>query len=233
MHEGRSAHLQVGAVPYVSATLLSAAASGLYRRHGATLTLHRATTDQLVPMLRGHELDCVISRATSTLVADDLTHHVLYRQRACLVAHVASARRLARRKSDWAAVAGMDWVLPAAGTPTRRLIAEHFIHAGLRAPAPVLEAYSTDVIEGMLAVDEALVSVLPDDIAAEVCQHGKLGRVPWDFGWELPPINLIRRREARALVAEEAFAAILLECCAGQKRQGPGPGLSVGSPWSR
>ena len=57
--------------------------------------LHRATTDQLVPMLRGHELDCVISRATSTLVADDLTHHVLYRQRPCLVAHVASARRLA------------------------------------------------------------------------------------------------------------------------------------------
>lgn len=224
VHEGRSAHLQVGAVPYVSATLLSTAASGLYRRHGATLTLHRATTDQLVPMLRGHELDCVISRATSTLVADDLTHHVLYRQRPCLVAHVASARRLARRKSDWAAVAGMDWVLPASGTPTRRLIAEHFIHAGLRAPAPVLEAYSTDVIEGMLAADEALVSVLPDDIAAEVCQHGKLGRVPWDFGWELPPINLIRRREARALVAEEAFASILLECCAGQKRQGPGPG---------
>ena len=97
----------------------------------------------------------------------------------------------------------------------------------------MLEAYSTDVIEDMLAADETLVSVLPDDIAAEVCQHGKLGRVPWDFGWELPPINLIRRREARALVAEEAFASILLECCAGQKRQGPGPGLSVGSPWSR
>ena len=88
----------------------------------------------------------------------------------------------------------------------------------------MLEAYSTDVIEGMLAADETLVSVLPDDIAAEVCQHGKLGKVPWDFGWELPPINLIRRREARALVAEEAFAVILLECCAGQKRQGPGPG---------
>ena len=118
----------------MSAALLSTAASALYRRHGATLTLHRATTDQLVPMLRGHELDCVISRATSTLVADDLTHHVLYRQRPCLVAHVASARRLARRESDWAAVAGMDWVLPASGTPTRRLIAEHFIHAGLRAP---------------------------------------------------------------------------------------------------
>ena len=92
--QGRSAHLQVGAVLYVSAVLLSTAASALYRRHGATLTLHRATTDQLVPMLRGHELDCVISRATSTLVADDLTHHVLYRQRPCLVAHVASARRL-------------------------------------------------------------------------------------------------------------------------------------------
>ena len=89
VHEGRSAHLQVGAVV--------GPCRRPYQRHGASLTLHRATTDQLVPTLRGHELDCVISRATSTLVADDLTHHVLYRQRPCLVAHVASARRLARR----------------------------------------------------------------------------------------------------------------------------------------
>lgn len=214
LHDGRAAHLHVGVVPYVSSALLTAAIGRLHQRHGVTLTLHRATTDHLVPMLRRQELDCIISRATSTVAQDDLTHRVLYRQRPRLIAHSRLAQRLARRAPDWAAVARMDWVLPAVNTPTRQLIVEHFIRAGLRSPAPVLEAYSTDVIEGMLSANPALVSVVPEDIARELCQRGKLGMVPWDFGWELPPINLIRRWREQALAAEECFSDILLELCA-------------------
>ncbi|MCZ8393216.1 LysR family transcriptional regulator [Achromobacter xylosoxidans] len=214
LHDGRAAHLHVGVVPYVSSALLTAAIGRLHQRHGVTLTLHRATTDHLVPMLRRHELDCIISRATSTLAQDDLAHRVLYRQRPRVIAHSRLAQRLARRTPDWAQLAGMDWVLPAVNTPTRQLIVEHFIRAGLRSPSPVLEAYSTDVIEGMLSANPALVSVVPEDIARELCQRGKLGMVPWDFGWELPPINLIRRRREQALAAEERFSDILLELCA-------------------
>jgi DNA-binding transcriptional LysR family regulator len=214
LHDGRAAHLHVGVVPYVSSALLTAAISRLHQRHGVTLTLHRATTDHLVPMLRRHELDCIISRATSTVALDDLSHRVLYRQRPRLIAHSRLAQRLARRKPDWAGLAEMDWVLPAANTPTRQLIVEHFIRAGLRSPSPVLEAYSTDVIEGMLSANDALMSVVPEDIAREICQRGKLGMVPWDFGWELPPINLIRRRREQALAAEDRFSEILLELCA-------------------
>ena len=214
LHAGHSAHLNVGVVPYVSSALLTAAISRLHQRFGVTLTLHRATTDHLVPMLRRHELDCIISRATSTVALDDLMHKVLYRQRPRLIAHSRLAQRLARRQPDWAAVAAMDWVLPASNTPTRQLIVEHFIRAGLRPPAPVLEAYSTDVIEGMLTTNETLISVVPEDIARELCQRGKLGMPPWDFGWELPPINLIRRKREQALAAEERFSEILLDLCA-------------------
>lgn len=213
LHAGHSAHLNVGVVPYVSSALLTTAISRLHQRFGVTLTLHRATTDHLVPMLRRHELDCIISRATSTVALDDLIHRVLYRQRPRLIAHSRLAQRLARRRPDWSAVAAMDWVLPAANTPTRQLIVEHFIRAGLRPPSPVLEAYSTDVIEGMLTVNEALISVVPEDIARELCQRGKLGMLPWDFGWELPPINLIRRKREQVLAAEERFSEILLALC--------------------
>lgn len=136
LHAGHSAHLNVGVVPYVSSALLAAAISRLHQRHGVTLTLHRATTDHLVPMLRRHELDCIISRATSIVALDDLMHRVLYHQRPRLIAHSRLAQRLARRAPDWPAVAAMDWVLPAANTPTRKLIMEHFIRAGLRPPSP-------------------------------------------------------------------------------------------------
>lgn len=213
LHAGRSAHLNVGVVPYVSSALLTEAITRLHQQHGVTLSLHRATTDILVPMLRQHELDCIISRATSTVAPEDLIHRVLYRQRPRLIAHGKLAQRLARRKPDWAAVADMDWVLPAANTPTRQLIVEHFIRAELRSPSPVLEAYSTDVIEGMLTMNETFISVVPEDIARELCLRGRLGMVPWDFGWELPPINLIRRKREQALAAEERFSEILLELC--------------------
>lgn len=214
LQAGRSAHLHVGVVPYVSSALLTAAISQLHQRHGVTLSLHRATTDHLVPMLRQHELDCIISRATSTVMHEDLIHRVLYRQRPRLVAHGRLAQRLARRTPDWAAVAALDWVLPAANTPTRQLIVEHFIRAGLQPPSPVLEAYSTDVIEGILSQNESSISVVPEDIARELCQRGRLGMVPWDFGWELPPINLIRRKREQALTAESQFSDILLDLCA-------------------
>ncbi|MRT32824.1 hypothetical protein FGX01_02970, partial [Xylella fastidiosa subsp. multiplex] len=36
-------------------------------------------------------------------------------------------------------------------------------------------------------------------MTANAGRRGKLGMVPWDFGWELPPINLIRRRREQAL----------------------------------
>ncbi|RAP62756.1 LysR family transcriptional regulator [Achromobacter sp. HZ01] len=213
LHAGRSAHLQVGVVPYVSSALLTQAIGLLHQRHGVTLSLHRATTDHLVPMLRQHELDCIIGRATSSVAQDDLIHRALYRQRPRLIAHGRLAQRLARRRPDWAAVAALDWVLPAANTPTRQLIVEHFIRAELSPPSPVLEAYSTDVIEGLLAMNETFVSVVPEDIARELCQRGKLGMVPWDFGWELPPINLIRRKRQQPLAAETYFSDILLDLC--------------------
>ncbi|MGY6273413.1 LysR family transcriptional regulator [Achromobacter denitrificans] len=222
LRAGRSAHLQVGVVPYVSSALMTAAISRLHQRHGVTLSLHRATTDHLVPMLRQHELDCIISRSTPMAAHDDLIHRALYRQRPRLIAHGRLAQRLARRRPDWAAVVEMDWVLPAANTPTRQLIVEHFIREELSPPSPVLEAYSTDVIEGMLAMNETFVSVVPEEIARELCQRGKLGMVPWDFGWELPPINLIRRRREQPLAAETYFSDILLDLCG-----------DVAAPWSR
>jgi len=70
------------------------------------------------------------------------------------------------------------------------------------------------VIEGILSLNESSISVVPEDIARELCQRGRLGMVPWDFGWELPPINLIRRKREQALTAESQFSDILLDLCA-------------------
>ncbi|MDQ8035107.1 LysR family transcriptional regulator [Bordetella genomosp. 1] len=210
---GHAAHLHVGAVPYVSSVLLSSAIAQLHARHGITVTLHRATTDHLLPMLRRHELDCMIGRVSALIELDGLTHETLYHQRPSLIAHRQLARRLSARAPDWAGAAALRWVLPEAKTPTRQLIAEHFIRHGVIPPHPIVEAYSTDVIEGLLGGDPSLVSVVPQEIAHELAARGRIGAVHWDWGWNLPPINLIRRvrDEVRGPGPEEALAAILDE----------------------
>ncbi|OZI42714.1 LysR substrate-binding domain-containing protein [Bordetella genomosp. 5] len=216
LQQGHAAHLHVGAVPYVSSALLSAAIATLHARHGVTLTLHRATTDHLLPMLRRHELDCMIGRVSAFTELDGLAHEVLYHQRPCLIAHAQLARRLQARAPDWAGVAAMRWVLPEVKTPTRHLIAEHFIRQGLPPPTPIVEAYSTDVIEGLLGNDDTLISVVPEEIAQELAARGRIGRIDWDWGWNLPPINLIRRvrSDERTPAAEAALEDILREYCA-------------------
>ena len=69
---------------------------------------------------------------------------------------------------------------------------------------------------------------MPEEIARELCQRGKLGMVPWDFGWELPPINLIRRKREQPLAAETYFSDILLDLCGDAAAPwglgAPGPG---------
>lgn len=213
LRAGQAAHLMVGAVPYVSASLLTRAISALYGRHNVTLSLHRATTDQLLDLLQRRELDCVIGRASSIGDMQQYTHKVLYRQLPALIAHPRLAERMARREPDWDALSRMNWVLPSSSTPTRQMLTEHFIRADARPPIPILETFSSDVVEGMLSSNDTLLSIVPEELALEMCRRGGVAIVPWGFDWELPPLSLIRRVREMPLAAEGQLTDILVELC--------------------
>lgn len=213
LRAGQSAHLNLGAVPYISGDLLTRTITALYERHKVTLTLHRATTDHLVELLHRRELDCVIGRASSIGHMNDLTHKVLFRQRPVLIAHPKLAARMARGKSDWSELAAMRWILPSRNTPTRQMLTEQFIRADVQPPTPILETYSADVIEGMLSSNETLLSLVPADLAHEMSRRGAVAVVPWTFDWELPPVSLIRRVRDVPLAAEAHLAEILISMC--------------------
>jgi len=132
---GHSAHLHVGAIPFISARVLVPTIERLYDQHRITVGLERATTDQLLQSLRAHELDCVIGRASVMIGMDELHHEVLYPQRPALIANPGLARRMARRKPDWRELADLNWILPAPATPIGNMISELFTRAGVRPPA--------------------------------------------------------------------------------------------------
>jgi DNA-binding transcriptional LysR family regulator len=210
---GHAAHLHVGAIPFISARVLVPAIERLYDQYRITIRLERATTDQLLQSLRAHALDCVIGRASVMIGMDELHHEVLYPQRPALIANPRLARRMARRKPDWRELAEMNWILPTPATPIGNMVSELFTRAGVRPPSPRVQTYSMDVIAALMRNDDSLVSIVPEDIAADLARGGDVTRVPWRFDWSLPPISLIRRKRDVALEAEERFVDILRAAC--------------------
>jgi DNA-binding transcriptional LysR family regulator len=210
---GHAAHLHVGAIPFISARVLVPTIERLHQRHRITVTLERATTDQLLQSLRGHALDCVIGRASVMIGMHELHHEVLYTQRPALIANPRLARRMARRKPDWRELADMNWILPRPATPIGSMVSELFTRAGARPPSPIIETYSMDVIADLLSRDDSLLSIVPEDIAADLSRGGGVTVIPWTFDWTLPPISLIRRKREVTMEAEERFAEILRDVC--------------------
>ncbi len=211
---GHTAHLHVGAIPYISARVLVPMVERLYERHRITVTLQRATTDQLLQNLRAHALDCVIGRAAVMKGMDELRHEVLYPQRPALITNKRLAKVMAQRAPDWAALAEMNWILPSPLTPIGNMVSELFARAGARPPAPMIETYSMDVIAGLMAHHDSLLSIVPEEIATDLSRDGNITIVPWHFDWTLPPVSLIRRRRDFTLQAEESLVRILREVCA-------------------
>ena len=211
---GHTATLRVGAVPYVSGELLGRTASCLFKDHGISLTLVRATSDQLTTSLAKHELDCVIGRAVPGALAEGFTHELLFPQKPALIAHPTLATRLGRRSPDWKALAQLNWILPSPATPIGAVVLELFARAQARPPTPVIETYSLDVITGMLRNDPTLISIIPENLARELVRGGEIGIVDWRLDWSLPPMTLIRRKQEPARWAEDQLALVLHALCA-------------------
>ena len=221
VRSGRAAQLRVGVIPFVSERVLTPTLERLCAQ-GINVVLYRATTDQLLKGLRGHEIDCVIGRAAAAVGMNDMWHEVLYTQRPALIAHPALAKRMARTKPDWRLLANVDWILPSSATPIGNMVTELFTREQVRPPVARVETYSIDVIAGMLRNNQNLLSIVPEDIAIDMESAGGVARVKWDWNWELPPVSLIRQVRDLPLDVEESFAHIVREVCAALMQPEPG-----------
>lgn len=211
---GRAAHLHVGVIPFIPGRLLAAAiARTRPQDRSITVTIHEGTSDHLLELLRGHELDCVIGRTSAILSMEGLVHEVLYQQEPRLVAHRRLATRLGRSPLSWPQLAQLDWVLGQRDTPMREQITDFFLRSGVTPPAPIVESLSAKVIGELIAANERAVSIVPADVAEELARLVGVGVTAHRFGWTLPPVTLFRRAEESLREADAVFAQALREVC--------------------
>ncbi|CAP41586.1 transcriptional regulatory, LysR-family [Bordetella petrii] len=209
MQAGHRAHLNLGAVPHVSGHLLTRTVRMLVQDHGMSLTLHRGNTRHLLRLLRERRVDCTICRVPADEDMCGLSHRLLYEQRPALVANRSLARHLKQRVLTLGDLRQARWILPLPDTPTRQRVNEAFRRQGLAPPVPVLETDSAEVVLDMLATDDALVSLVPEDLAVEMNATGAVLRLAMAFDWALPAIHLISAQRETPLAAEAHLAATL------------------------
>jgi len=211
MSSGYRTHLNLGVVPHVSSTLLARTVRTLVQHVNLSLTLHRGNTRQLLKLLRERKVDCVIGRLPPDDDLVGLSHRLLYEQRPALVAHPALAKRLGKRHVRLEDLSQARWLLPLPDTPSRQRVNDEFRKNHLVPPAPVIETESSEVIEEMIASDEGMVSIVPEDVANDFRSRARVAALDLRFDWMLPAVHLISETRDHPLPAEEHLAASLVQ----------------------
>lgn len=207
MSLGYRTHLNLGVVPHVSSDLLTRTVRALVQSDNLSLTLYRDNTRQLLKLLREHKIDCVIGRLPPDDDLTGLSYRLLYEQSPALVAHPAQVKRFANRQVKLQDLRDARWLLPLPGTPTRIRLNEEFRRNSLVPPSPVIETESSEMIEELIAGDDGMVSIVPDDVAFDFLRRPKVATLNLQFGWMLPAVHLISEARDHPLPAEEHLAA--------------------------
>lgn len=210
--QGAGGRLRLGVIPYVSSDWLRGVASRLIgAQPPIALAITESATDGLLEALRRRRLDCVVGRITPANAGADLAWRAVFEQTLRVV--VRATHPLLRRGSRLKLedLRGLEWILPPAASPTRQLLDEMFLRAGLPVPRTRLETYSLPIIESFVGHAEMLAAV-PDDIARQFERRGAIRAL--HFRWEMPPIGL-------AWMAEDEPSAVIRRFEEAALKQGP------------
>lgn len=206
---GRSGHLRLGVIPFVTPELISRALRDLHEE-GVQLDaqIREGTTQPLVEALLRKELDCVIGRYASEREAD-LDQRILYHQRFSAVVSRLHPKLGRARRISLADTTNYGWIVPPPRTAARRMLSALFVGAGLGPPRVQIETSSMEVIKAILA-DSDLIALLPTEIAHHYVHTERLRILPFRTDYLPAPLTLIRRRGEPDLPSVERFCEMLL-----------------------
>lgn len=212
---GAGGRLRIGVIPYVATDWLHGTLERLLRDPPLALQVLEGATDVLVGWLRQRQLDCVIGRVTPMIASEDLETRTLFQQTLRIIVRAGHPLLRRRRKLALDDLLDCKWLLAPSTTPTRQLIDQVFVQAGLSLPRVRLETYSLPIIQSFLASGDELAAV-PNDIAEQCARRGGYKILP--FSWQLPPVCLVwlKRDQDSPLIRRFSEAAGLTARPAGR-----------------
>lgn len=188
---GTGGHLRLGVIAFAPGLLIGNLITELIgERHRMSVTLTEGSTTQLLEDLRMQRLDAVIGRCSNDPIPAGFTQEKLFRQEACLLAHVQNPL-IRKERIRLADLEGSVWLLPPQGTPSRMAINEAFAAARLAPPVATVEAGSTRIIHLTISANIGMLGVVPSDVGHDVQRLGGVRQLPFPVSLSLPPVSLV------------------------------------------
>jgi DNA-binding transcriptional LysR family regulator len=188
-----SGEVCVGAdMSYVAGGFLSEIIQRLASRH-PRLAVHvvETTTSTAAPEfreLRERNVDLMLGRLSSPIVADDLQVQTLFDESIVVVAS-AQSRWAGRREIDLAELADEPWILAPPNNVARSLVEDAFRAKGLEPPRPRVTTYSMQLRMQLLSSGRYL-TVFTDSTVRYSAERWSLAVLPVKLGPRLPVVAL-------------------------------------------
>ncbi|MGR4868457.1 LysR substrate-binding domain-containing protein [Variovorax sp. LARHSF232] len=211
---GYSKRLNIGVIHYLSGQLLCDTLTRTREQIGPfVFSVEEDTSARLLAALREHRLEAVVTRAWGAEQVRDLHCEILFHQRPALVCHPKTVRQLGKRPLDWHALAGMDWLLPPAGTSLGVSVLDMFLQVDELPPVPAIETHSLKIVGRMIERNPSMVALVPADVAHDLSTRAQVASVACDLDWPLPPVALYRRQGEPDSPTMASFVRTLKALC--------------------
>jgi LysR family transcriptional regulator of gallate degradation len=158
----------VGALPLGRTRLLPCAIARLLLKcPGLQVATVEGSFELLAAGLRSGDVDFILGALRPADHATDLVGEPIVTDQLALVAR-SGHPLVSRRRIHLSDVAGMDWVLPRNGTPTRDLFEKVLVRRGFKSPRVVVETSDLALLRGVLLETDLLTAISPRQLHYEL-----------------------------------------------------------------
>ncbi|TWI52602.1 LysR family transcriptional regulator of gallate degradation [Pseudomonas duriflava] len=181
----------VGALPLGRSRILPEAILRLTSAHpGVRVATNESPFDLLATELRAGDIDFVLGALRSSDYASDLQGEPLLTEE--MVILVRRGHPLLDAGISLNDLSHARWILPRAGSPSRKQLETYFAELGIEVPQPVVETGDLAIIRGLLLRSDLLAAVSAHQLEYEI-MSGELQRLPLQLRHTSRAIGLIYR----------------------------------------
>ncbi|WP_264297454.1 LysR family transcriptional regulator [Salinicola avicenniae] len=202
IQQGSGGHLAVGGTMGAMSAIVEAVARVREKQPSLSLQIVEDTSEGLLALLDQGRIDVALCRPNFGRRPSDYHSYGQYAEPLWVVANPAHPL-VGRAAPTFGELAAQVWIVYPVSMP--RMLEQEFVAAGLPRPVQSIEISSTYGILAMLMQDATVLALLPERIAREEAEHGRIARVDYQLGTRNPPFELLWRQDRELSAAARHF----------------------------